>query len=190
MPSEFQYPFSNYTVRYEKFTGKMFWINNETGETYNEAPPNWDGPQVKPRDEVNWEELGQVWWGFIGTRLRRLTPAEALGMNIMNTDLAELYEVSINVATIIASFIVREGFNIGERVRAKRQNEADTWYSANIIKINEDGTYVVKYKDGDLWDQCPRSMIEKPSIESTIDEFFAELMELGSIEDGQQTIFL
>merc|ERR1719419_196405 len=76
MPSEFQYPFSNYTVRYEKFTSKMFWINNETGETYNEAPPNWDGPQVKPRDEVNWEELGQIWWGFIGTRLRRLTPAE------------------------------------------------------------------------------------------------------------------
>jgi hypothetical protein len=154
---------------------------------------------VKARDEVEWEELGQVWWGFIDRQLKRLTPAEALGMNIMNTELAELYGVSMNVAKIIASFLVLEGFKTEEQICVQWLTK-DKYSTGIITKINEDGTYDVKYMNGDFKYRCRRSMIKKKGYYSATDTkktpkahrviwaskdmdiFFCKLMELETID--------
>jgi GTP-binding protein EngB required for normal cell division len=53
-------------------------------------------------------------------------------------------------------------FKVGERVHAQWKSGSKTYYNANISKINDDGeTYAVKYSDGDFWDCCPRSMIQR-----------------------------
>jgi len=164
-PDEFQYPDANFTVRFDRWANTMFWINNETEESYNEPPPNWDGPQVEARGEMNWERpLGRAWWGLIRSQLKKLTAAEVLGMNILDAQLPKFYGVGINIATAIASFLVTEElvqeFEVGERVRAQWR-QGDEWYTGHITEINEDGdTFAVKYEDGDFWDKCPRSMIQ------------------------------
>jgi len=172
-PDEFQYPAANFTVRYDRWANTMFWIDNETGESYNEAPPNWDGPKVEARREMKWERpLGRAWWGLIRSQLKKLTAAEVLGMNILDTQLSKCTRVCINIATTIAGFLVSEEvvqeFEVGERVRAQWR-QGNEWYTGNIMEINEDGeTFAIKYEDGDFWDKCPRSMIQVLSVESNV----------------------
>jgi len=165
MPEEFQYPAANFTVRYDRWANTMFWINNETGETYNETPPNWDGPKVEPRAEMKWERpISRPWWGLVRSQLKNLSAAEVLGMNILDTQLSKNCQLCLNIAAFIASFLVSEErvleFKVGERVRAKWQ-QGNEWYNGNIKEINEDGeTFAVQYEDGDFWENCPRSMIQ------------------------------
>jgi len=166
MPDEFQYPDANFTVRYDRWAKTMFWIHNDTGESYNEAPPNWDGPNVESRPSG--QCLGTAWWGLICLQLKQLTAAEVFGMDIMDTPLSESYGVDINIATIIASFLVSKGeidewsrFEVLEMVHAQWKNSS-VWYTAQIAKVNDDGkTFAVRYEDGDFWDKCPCSQLRK-----------------------------
>jgi len=83
-------------------------------------------------------------------RLQRLSNA------IMDT-LAESCGVDINVAKIIASFL--SGITEGDRVTAYYPGCKRMYYGA-VDKINGDGTFQVKYDDGDFWAECPRSQLE------------------------------
>jgi len=151
---------ANFPVRYDRFTNKMLWINNKTGENYNREPPCWYGPKAKYK--LKWEELGQDWWGLIRSKLKRLTPAEAIGMEIMETQFTEWNSLSWNIAVIIASFLVSEGLQLGDRVRVRRREWTNSrWYNGTIKSINYNGTYAVKYDDGDYWCRCPISKIQK-----------------------------
>merc|ERR1712060_462317 len=145
-----------------------FWINNETGESYNETPPNWDGPTAEPRAEMKWERpISRPWWGLVRSRLKNLSSAEVLGVNILDTQLSKNCRLCLNIAAFIASFLVyQEGelllYEVGERIRAKWQ-QGNEWYYGIIkdINISDDGDpFAVQYEDGHFWANCPRSMMQ------------------------------
>jgi hypothetical protein len=52
----------------------------------------------------------------------------------------------------------------GEPVEAQWKTESETdreWYSATVVRCNDDGTFHLKYADGDEWEQVPRSKLRE-----------------------------
>jgi len=84
---------------------------------------------------------------------------DRLSNAIINTPLAESCGVDINVAKIIASFLILIGITEGDRVTAHYKGSKKI-HNGTIDKINGDGTFQVKYDDGDFWAACPLSQLE------------------------------
>ena len=88
---------------------------------------------------------------------------DVLGFHILDTQLAEIHGLNLNIAVEIANFLVRE-FVVGERVLA--QYHGDTWYDGKITMVNNDRkTFAVEYKMGLDWDKCPGSKISRMQVD-------------------------
>jgi len=85
---------------------------------------------------------------------------QRLSNRIIDTPLAESCGVDINVAKIIASFVI--GIQRGDKVIAQWKT-GDRWIHGTVTGVNGDGTlrvnYRVKYIDGWFWSACPRSKV-------------------------------
>lgn len=53
----------------------------------------------------------------------------------------------------------KRSFAEGERVQAQWKPGNDTWYGAVVMKEQSDGTYYLRYDDGDEWKRVPVSRI-------------------------------
>jgi len=177
MPDKFWYPESDFTVRYDRWAGTMFWSNCETNESYSKPPPDWQGPIIKVRSEMHWDQPMWInWWAIVMSELKVLRAADVLGLHILDTQLADIHGLNLNICCEIANFLVRE-FEVGERVLA--QYHGDTWYDGKITMVNNDRkTFAVEYKMGLDWDKCPGSKISRMQVN-------ARMLSLGDVVEAQ-----